>query len=305
MAFQINYTYADCVRKSEAVAWTIDEVMPPDAELDFERPFLPNALAPTELSFLSTSERLALNQIAGNAYLNLFQFVEEYILATMMQHAQGEVFGEADTLRALTRMVDEELKHQQLFHRFREAFDRKFGVAAAVLENAGEVAGVIMGHSPLAVLLITLHIEWMTQKHYTECVKDDGDIDEFFKSLLHKHWIEESQHARIDTMQAASIAEGVDQAGRDKAVNEYLGILGAFDGLLQQQASFDVDTLEKKIGRTFSDDEKEKLKGNQLDGYHKTFIWYGMSHVKVVEFLEWLSPEANKVVGATARYLRC
>ena len=39
----------------------------------------------------------------------------------------------------------------------------------------------------------------MTQLHYLDSVKDDGDLDPLFKSLLRHHWMEEAQHAKLDT----------------------------------------------------------------------------------------------------------
>ena len=84
----LPYDYASCVRSSEKVQWRLDEVMPEGTQLDFSRPFLPEKLAPTaHLTFLDEDERRKLNQISAKAYLNLFAFVEEYILATMTQHA--------------------------------------------------------------------------------------------------------------------------------------------------------------------------------------------------------------------------
>ncbi len=89
---KVNYDYASIVRNSEKIAWTVDEVMPTGTDLDFSRNFLPQALAPTNrISCLNDDEKLKLNQIAGNAYVNLFAFVEEYIIATACKHAEAEV----------------------------------------------------------------------------------------------------------------------------------------------------------------------------------------------------------------------
>lgn len=300
---QLDYTYDDCVQRSIQVRWELDDVMTADAELDFGRHFLPQSLAPTDLPFLHDNEQRVLNQIAGNAYLNLFQFVEEYILAVMMQHASAELFGEPSHLRALTRFVDEELKHQQLFQRARDAFERGFGRGARVLDNAAEVAHVIMSHSPLAVLLITLHIEWMTQQHYTACVRDDVDIDPLFKSMLHHHWLEEAQHARIDTLELAAIANAASDEQKSTAIGEYMGIIDAFDGLLKAQSDYDLAAFETKTGRTLDGDEKQSLVAKQLAGYRRTFIWHGMTHRKVVAALQALDAVGAAQVGEKAEAL--
>jgi hypothetical protein len=171
----LNFDYASCIRNSEKVSWKLDEVFPLDTKLDFSRPFLPAALAGKgALSFLDEGDKKKLNQITGNAYLNLFQFVEEYILAMSVQHAQAEMFGDHDAIRALCRFAEEEAKHQALFWRYRAAFDRDVGKPCGVLGEAAAVAGVILGKSPIAVTIVTCHLELMTQQHYTECVRDDG-----------------------------------------------------------------------------------------------------------------------------------
>ena len=85
---QLSYDYAACVRSSEKANWKIDDVMPEGTRLDFAKPFLPERLAPTAgLSILDAKEKLVLNHITGNAYLNLFGFVEEYILTMAVKHA--------------------------------------------------------------------------------------------------------------------------------------------------------------------------------------------------------------------------
>jgi hypothetical protein len=87
--FGLNFDYASCIANSEKVAWKLDEVMPVGTQLDFSRPFLPEQLVMLKsVTCLSDEEKKKLNQIVGNAYLNLFGFVEEYILATIVQHAK-------------------------------------------------------------------------------------------------------------------------------------------------------------------------------------------------------------------------
>ena len=42
-------------------------------------------------------------------------------------------------------------------------------------------------------------IEWFTQLHYTEHVREDAELDELFRDILRFHWIDESRHARMDS----------------------------------------------------------------------------------------------------------
>ncbi len=70
-------TYDALITASERVCWTLDEVIPKEGRLDFSKPFLPEGLVLAGAAhFLSPAERLKLNQVRGNAYAHLFQFVE-------------------------------------------------------------------------------------------------------------------------------------------------------------------------------------------------------------------------------------
>src|SRR5437868_6539494 len=131
---ELNYDFASCVRNSEKVCWKVDEVLPAETKLDFSRPFLPDALCgASRLDFLDAAEKLKLNHINGDAYINLFVFVEEYIIVMALQHANAEMFGDHDAIRALARFAEEEVKHQQLFWRYLKLFEQGFGHPCDVL----------------------------------------------------------------------------------------------------------------------------------------------------------------------------
>jgi hypothetical protein len=98
-------------------------------------------------------------------------------------------------------------------------------------------------------MLVTLHLEIMTQAHYVECVKDDTDIDPLFVKLLRFHWMEESQHARIDALELDKLLEAATPAAIDTALDDYLGLIDAFDGLLKSQADMDARSLAGATAR--------------------------------------------------------
>ena len=60
-------------------------------------------------------------------------------------------------------------------------------------------------------------IEWTTQRHFQDSVHDDNTLDPQFKSLLKHHWMEEMQHAQLDTLMVETIAENMSQAEIDEA----------------------------------------------------------------------------------------
>lgn len=302
---QLSYDYASCIRGSEKVAWKIDAVMPPDTKIDFSRPFLPEGLFSIQnLACLTPAQRLTLNQISGNSYLNLFAFVEEYITAMAVQHAQAELFGDHLAVRALVRFAEEEAKHQQLFWRYCSAFERDFGHKCHLLGAASEVAGVILGKSPLAVTLVTLHLELMTQAHYTESVRGEQNLDPLFCELLRHHWMEEAQHARLDALELDKLLDSSSPDQITTCFSDYMDLIDAFDGLLIAQAKLDVQTLSQALNTTFSEADTETIVKSQHGAYRNTFLISGMTNKSFVETVKMISPEAADRIVAKAKTLR-
>lgn len=66
--------------------------------------------------------------------------------------------------------------------------------------------------------MLLLHIEWMTQRHHVESVKDDHKLDNQFMSLLGHCWMEEALHAKLDASMAEAIVEDCGDDGLEVAV---------------------------------------------------------------------------------------
>ncbi len=88
----------------------------------------------------------------------------------------------------------------------------------------------------------------MTQRHYVDSVRTTGDLDPQFASLLRHHWMEEAQHAKLDTLMVESLTEACGKDEIDGAIDEYVQIGGLLDGGLQQQMEFDLDAFERATG---------------------------------------------------------
>ena len=214
-----SYTYESALADALKVNWKVEDLIGADKRLDFTKPFLPESLARVQgVESLSPKEKLLLNQIRGNSYLYLFQFVEEFILPFVLDEARAVTHGSDPVeVRALTTFAEEEAKHIHLFRRFADAFAAGFGSPCGVIGPAADVAGVVLSHSRLGIALLTLHLEWMTQAHYLDSVKDDQNLDPQFKSLLRHHWQEESQHAKLDTLVVDKLARAGGKAAVVKA----------------------------------------------------------------------------------------
>ena len=296
-----RYTYQGALAASEVIHWRVEDIIGGEKRLDFSKPFMPEALAQVEkLAFLNEEEKLILNQIRGNAYLSIIGLVEEFILPFVLDHARPQLSGDDYRVRALLQFAGEEAKHIQLFKRFRQEFEEGFGVYCQVVGPPEEVAKAILAHDPLGVAITTLHIEWMVQSHYLDSVKDDKQLDPQFKSLLKHHWIEEVQHAKLDTLMIESLAAGRNEEQIMKGVEEYLNIGGFIDGALKQQVEFDLNSFEQASGRELDDYEKREFREQQLQANRWTYLGSGMTHEKVLATLESLTPAARAKVESVS-----
>jgi len=296
-----RYSYQAALAASESIHWRVEDIIGGDKQLNFTQPFMPESLAQAEpLTFLSKEEKRILNQIRGNAYLCIFGLVEEFILPFVLDHARPQLRGDDYRVRALLKFASEEAKHIQLFKRFRMEFEDGFGTLCNVIGPPEAIAAAILTHDPLAVAITTLHIEWMVQRHYIDSIKDDQELDEQFKSLLKHHWVEEVQHAKLDTLMVEALAEGRSEEQIMSAVEEYLEIGGFLDGGLQQQVEFDLSSFEQASGRRLTETEAKEFRRVQLRANRWTYLGTGMTHEKVLDTLESLTPKARQRIESVS-----
>jgi hypothetical protein len=294
-----EFSYEMTLASSLRAQWLLDEVLGVDQDLDFSRSFMPESLARTAaVAALTPSEQRVLNHISAHQYLSIFGIVEEFILPFLLDHAARELRDDDWRIRALLNFAGEEAKHIHLFKRFHAAFVRGFPVECEVIGPSEAIGDEILRHDPLAVALVILMIEWMTQQHYLGSIRDDGDLDPLFKSLMKNHWMEEAQHAKLDTLIVETLAAGRSEAEIDKAIDEFFEIGGFLDNGLKTQAGFNLDALERAIGRKV--ENREELIGQQHQAARWTYIGSGMVHERFKATLEFLSPNAARRIAEAA-----
>jgi hypothetical protein len=292
-----NFDYEATLASSLRAQWQLDDVMGEDQDLDFSRNFLPESLARTAaLECLNPFEQRVLNQISAHQYLTIFGLVEEFILPFLLDHARPSFREDDYRIRAILNFAGEEAKHIHLFKRFHQAFVRGFPVECQMIGPSEAIGAEVLKHDPLAVGLVILMIEWMTQQHYLGSIRDDTDVDPLFKSLMKHHWMEEAQHAKLDTLIVDALAEERSEEQIDKAIDEFFEIGAFLDNGLQAQAGFNLDALDKAIGRPV---DREAILPQQHQAARWTYIGSGMVHERFKSTLESLSPNAaNRIAEA-------
>ena len=298
---QNHYSYRSTLAASERIGWKVEDLIGGEKKLDFTKPFMPESLAQVkQLSFLTLQEQLTLNQIRGHEYLSMFGLVEEFILPYVVDHARPQLSGDDYRVRALLQFAGEEAKHIHLFKRFREEFDEGFGSTCDFIGPAQEVSRYVLSHSPLGIGIAILHIEWITLRHFIEGVRDNQDLDPQFKSLLKHHWLEESQHTKLDTLIVDEVVANSGPEQISQAFEEYAEIGGFIDNGLKQQAELEVESFVGATGRDLSISERQELAAAMLKGMRWTYLGTGMTHPNFLASVQSIKPEARKQIEEMA-----
>ena len=268
----VDYNYGRGLDGSLHHSWTVEECFQ-GRTFDFTKRFLPERIAGVDaIACLGGDEKRKLNQIRGNSYCHLFAFVEEFIVPMVIANAARDVYGDETRLWSLLRFAEEEVKHQEMMRRACDQFAAGFGTECELVGGREAIAQAVLQRSPLTALLLTSLIEWFVQLHYVEHVRNEADLDPLFRDLLRYHWIDESRHAKLDSLLINEVAPPASQADRERAIDEVLVLGDAVDGLLGQQVELDIDALERATSRTFALDERDEIRAAQRRAYRWTFF---------------------------------
>jgi DNA-binding Lrp family transcriptional regulator len=271
--------YARCVQASKRVRWDIDEDIIRGRSFDTAHKFLPDGLSlANAFTTLSADEKRFVSQIQGRTYANIFGLVERFINAKVLELSEDHWFGDQVALEALVRFSDEELKHQALFRRIDKMVGDVLPDGYRFDVDPNAVAHAVLGKSTWAVLALTLDIELFTQLHYRESIDPDAELSELFKDVFLYHWKEESQHAILDELEWVRHDAGLTAGQRDRAVDEFIELVAAVDGILQAQAKADARYFAAKCGRAVDKAEARAIEAAFLKAYRWQYIHSGAQH---------------------------
>lgn len=287
--------FAKCIAASKRVRWEIDADVIRGRRFDLEHKFLPDGLTRVgELDFLTNPERRHLSQVQGRTYANMFGLVERFIGAKMIEVSREHSLGDQVALEALVRFSDEELKHQALFRRIERMIAEVMPEGYSFRWAPNDIAAVVLAKSTWAVLALTLHIELFTQAHYRESVEPDIRLSPLFKDVLLYHWREESQHAILDELEWRRSDAFLSGPERELAVDEFIALVAAVDGILQAQAQADTDYFARTLGRTLGAPETAATRDAVLAAYRWQYILSGAQHPHFLKVLTDLTTEDQR-----------
>ena len=287
-----NNRYERSISASKRVRWDIDQDVIRGRRFDRSQKYLPDGLSLVdELTALSEDEKRFVSQIQGRTYANIFGLVERFINAKVLEISRDHWLGDQVALEALVRFSDEELKHQELFRRINEMVGETLPVGYRFDIDPNAVASAVLSKSTWAVLALTLDIELFTQLHYRQSIDPDSELSELFKDVFLYHWKEESQHAILDELELTRIDSKLTFDERDRAVDEFIELVAAVDGILQAQAASDASYFSATCGRTVNEKEAGAVKAGFLKAYRWQYILSGAAHPKFRKVLSSLITE--------------
>ena len=273
--------YDRCISNSKRVRWDIDKDVIRGRRFDRSQKYLPDGLSLVpEFATLSDNEKRFVSQIQGLTYANIFGLVERFINAKVLEIGRDHWFGDQVALEALVRFSDEELKHQEMFRRIDQMIRETLPAGYCFDVDPNGVAEVVLSKSTWAVLALTLDIELFTQLHYRQSIDPDSELSELFKDVFLYHWKEESQHAILDELELKRHDATLTIDERDKAVDEFIALVAAVDGILQAQAASDSRYFAENCGRVVNEEEANAIKAGLLKAYRWQYIHSGAGHPK-------------------------
>jgi hypothetical protein len=286
--------YARCVETSKRVRWKVEEDVIRGRRFDTAHKFLPDGLMLADaFTTLSAGEKRFVSQIQGRTYANIFGLVERFINAKVLELSHDHWFGDQVALEALVRFSDEELKHQALFRRIDAMIGEVLPKGYRFDIDPNGVARAVLGKSTWAVLALTLDIELFTQLHYLQSIDPDAELSELFKDVFLYHWREESQHAILDELEWVRHDAELTVEQRDRAVDEFIELVGAVDGILQAQAKADTGYFITACGRAVGDAEVRAIEAAFLNAYRWQYIHSGAGHPQFGKVLTSLITDAQ------------
>lgn len=271
--------------------------------LDLSRSFLPEALAGlAPARAVAEDEHRRLNQIRAFGYLHLFDTFESTLSSVAHARARFDV-ETRDTLAPLLRL--DAFDHHELFRAFEASLEEAFPVALRMLPTPAAFVRTLEHVSPLALLVLALHLKLVTQQHYLACVRGDEPLEPHFVRLLKDHWAMECGASRTcGTALAIQQALGHALPGRvPAALRDYRLLVFACDDVLHAQADLDVATFEEARGKRLDVGARASVLACEVAAHRKAFLTVGIVNAAFVYAMRSLGPTAPATLAGVVSAL--
>jgi len=283
-----------------AVEWDIERVLH-GRSLDFSRKFLPDGLSLLDrLDFLRPAEALRLSQLQGRTYAVLLARLERVIGATVLLRARAQVFDDKAAVDGLLRFANDELKHRELFRRLELLIDQGMPAGYRAAGITLQFAAGMLDRRAWSLLAFACQLELVAQAHYEQAFESSDELCPLFKDVFRFHGLDERQHALLDEFEWTSVHRELSPAERNHAVDDFIALIGTFDGVLRAQAQADARYYLQAVDRRFTPLESTCLESTLLAATRWQFIVSGMQHVHFRRLLTSLTTAEQSARITTA-----
>ncbi len=272
--------------------------------LDMSRCFLPEALAGVSVvRALGDQDRRRLEPIRACSYLHLFDLLEAALGDAARERARHDL-DTRDVLAPLLRF--DTFDHHELFHAFECELARAMPVEPRLVRAAAALAAAFEHASPLALLVLALHLKLVTQQHYLACVRGDERLEPHFVRFLKQHWAVECGASAKHSAAIVDIQHALAKATPGRvapALRDYRLLVFAVDDVIQQQAALDIATLEEMRGAPLAEDARKAITTAEVAAHRKTFLTVGIVNAAFVYAMRSLGPTAPAMLAGVVSAL--
>jgi hypothetical protein len=303
-AFTRSLDYPSIVATSEKVAWTVDEVFA-DRRFDATKLIVPASWVGTQhLAFLEEPAHRVLNHLRAFSYVHLFGNYEEFIPIHLTALAQQDWHADRAHLRALVRFGEEEMKHQQLFLRAEAVLEESCGYPMGRYfgpdkERVTTFTNALLTYPPLSRSLTLLALEWGSQRHYVDSVRDHtGDrSDPLYVDVLRYHWMEENQHVKTGVLEIEQLAREMGPEDLSHAFDDIQAIGGLVDETFVGQVEQEIATLQRVMGYELTRAEQAALRDTLHHSLTTIWVDVAFTHPSFKQVALALSREGAAKLG--------
>jgi len=107
------------------------------------------------------------------------------------------------------------------------------------------------------------------------------------------HWRDEMQHVVLDELEMKRHDAELSEDERGRAVDDFLALVVAVDGILQAQAKADATYFVDHCGRAFDAAEGEVVAKRFLKAYRWQYIFSGATHPRFQAMLQGMLTTAQ------------
>lgn len=212
--------------------------------------FMPDGLALIAgFDFLAEDERRLISQVQGRSYAHML---------------------------GLLRFTGADQERQALLRRMDAKMAASMPAGYCFVPDPAVVAGMIQRRPAWAVLALHCLVDLLVKEHYRQSIDPDPALDSLWQDVFLFRWKEESPRLVLDELQWRGANTQLDDAGRDRAVGELIGMIGMLDGILQAQARSDAGYFSHACGRTLADGEQARVCAGLLHAYRWQYILCGV-----------------------------